>query len=121
MLEKAADSHQSSAPRKSGAHFSRQKPSIDLGKYTPNPPENGGQADRTISRTKQWRHAEEASPKCTVVTGPIDLYTGGEGGRTPMRKLIPVNDRVLSNKREGVKDEEKGEQTEEGDGGSTTL
>jgi len=31
-----------------------------------------------------------------MVTGPIDLYTGGEGGKTPMRKLISVNDRVLS-------------------------
>jgi len=42
-----------------------------------------------------------------VVTGPIDLYTGGKGGRTPMRKLIPVNDRVLSNTKKGVKDEEE--------------
>jgi len=41
-------------------------------------------------RAKQWRHAEEASPRCTVVAGPIDLYTGGEGGMTPMRKLIPL-------------------------------
>jgi hypothetical protein len=63
--------------------------------------------DRTISRTKQWRYAEEASPRCTVVTGPIDLCTGGEGGKTPMRKLIPVNDWVLSIKKRGVEDEEK--------------
>jgi len=52
--------------------------------------------DRTISRIKQWRSAEEAAPRCTVVIGPIDLYTGGEGGRTPMRKLIPINVRALS-------------------------
>jgi len=52
--------------------------------------------DRSTSRTKQWRYAEEASPRCTVVAGLIDLYTGGEGGRTPMRKLIPIRDRVLS-------------------------
>ena len=37
-----------------------------------------------------------------------------------MRKLIPVNDRVLSIQKEGVKDEEE-EQTDEGDGGSATL
>jgi hypothetical protein len=47
-------------------------------------------------RAKQWRYAEEASPRCTVVTGLIDLCTGGEGGRTPMRKLISIRDRVLS-------------------------
>jgi hypothetical protein len=77
--------------------------------------------DRTISRTKQWRYAEEATPRCTVVTGPIDLCTGGEGAKTPMRKLIPVNDRVLSIKKRGVDDEEKEDQTDKGDGGSTTL
>jgi hypothetical protein len=76
--------------------------------------------DRTISRTKQWRYAEEASPRCTVVTGPIDLYTGGKGGKTPMRKLIPVNDRVLSIKKEGVKDE-KERQTDKGVGGSAPI
>ena len=36
------------------------------------------------------------SPRCTVVAGQIDLYTGGEGGKTPMRKLIPFSDWVLS-------------------------
>ena len=55
-----------------------------------------------------------------MVTGPIDLYTGGKGGRTPMRKLIPVNDRVLSIKKRGVKDEEE-RQTDEGAGGSAAL
>jgi hypothetical protein len=45
--------------------------------------------DRTISRTKQWRNAEEASPRCTVVTGPIDLYTGGEGGKDPAEEANP--------------------------------
>ena len=56
-----------------------------------------------------------------MVTGPIDLYTGGEGGKDPddAKRLIPVNDRVLSIKKEGVKDEE--EQTDERDGGSATL
>jgi hypothetical protein len=53
-------------------------------------------SDRSTSRAKQWRYAEEASPRCTVVAGLIDLYTGGQGGRTPMRKLIPIRDRVLS-------------------------
>jgi hypothetical protein len=30
-----------------------------------------------------------AVPRCTLVTGQIDLSTGGEGGKTPMRKLKP--------------------------------
>jgi hypothetical protein len=48
------------------------------------------------------------------------IYTlVARGEKTPMRKLIPVNDRVLSIKKEGVKDEE--EQTDEREGGSATL
>jgi hypothetical protein len=48
------------------------------------------------------------------------IYTlVARGEKTPMRKLILVNDRVLSIKKEGVKDEE--EQTDERDGGSATL
>jgi hypothetical protein len=49
-------------------------------------------------RAKQWRYVEETSPRCTVVTGPIDLDTGGEGGKDPddAKRLIPINDRVLS-------------------------
>ena len=82
ILEKAAESHTSGAPRKSGSHFSRQKPSSGMG-------ESILSKDRTISRTKQWRHAEEASPKCTMVTGPIDLYTGGEGGKDPDEEANP--------------------------------
>jgi hypothetical protein len=53
--------------------------------------------DRTISRTKQWRYAEEASPRCTVVAGPIDLYTGGKGGKDPDEEANPINDRALLN------------------------
>ena len=34
MLENAADSPASGAPRKNGAHFTRQKPSIGCEKYT---------------------------------------------------------------------------------------
>ena len=30
-----------------------------------------------------------AVPQCTLVAGPIDLTTGGEGAKTPMRKLTP--------------------------------
>jgi hypothetical protein len=37
-----------------------------------------------------------------------------------MRKLIPVNDRVLSIKKEGVKDE-KERQTDKGVGGSAPI
>ena len=40
MLENAADSPASGAPRKSGAHFSRQKPSIGFAKYTPKRQDN---------------------------------------------------------------------------------
>jgi hypothetical protein len=42
---------------------------------------------RSTSRTKQWRRTIVAVPRCTLVAGPIDLTTGGEGGKTPMRKL----------------------------------
>jgi transposase len=44
-----------------------------------------------------------------VVAGQIDLYTGGKGGKTPMRKLIPISDRVLSskNKEQGMKRKSK--------------
>jgi hypothetical protein len=28
-----------------------------------------------------------AVPSCTVVAGQIDVSSGGEGGKTPMRKL----------------------------------
>lgn len=37
-----------------------------------------------------------------MVAGQIDLCTGGEGGKTPMRKLIPINDRDLSIPIQGV-------------------
>jgi hypothetical protein len=40
-------------------------------------------SDRSTSRTQQWRIAEQAAPRCTVVTGLIDLCTGGEGGKDP--------------------------------------
>jgi hypothetical protein len=96
ILENAAESHTSGAPEKSGAHFSRQKPSsrcVSTGSTTR---ESILPDDRSTSRTQQWRYAEEAAPRCTVVTGLIDLCTGGEGGKTPMRKLIPISDRVLS-------------------------
>ena len=56
---------------RAGLIFQAQKPTSRWGKYTP--------SDRTTSRTKQWRYAEETSPRCTVVAGRIDLYTGGEG------------------------------------------
>jgi len=81
MLGIAPDSPASGAPRKSGAHFSRQKPSSDFQKYTPK---------RQI--TKPYKAVEacrKGAPRCTVVAGQIDSYTGGKGGKTPMRKLIP--------------------------------
>jgi hypothetical protein len=70
MLENAAESHTSGAPRKSGAHFSRQKPS-SCAKYTPK---------RQVNKPYKAVEARiDAAPRCTVVAGQIDLYTGGEG------------------------------------------
>jgi len=63
-----------------------------------------------------------------MVAGQIDLYTGGEGGKTPMRKLIPFSDRVLPqvrvffphNPQQGVEDE-KESQTNKGEGRGAAL
>ena len=52
--------------------------------------------DRTKSRTKQWRLAIVVVPRCTVVAGPIDLYTGGEGSKDPDEEANLINDRALS-------------------------
>ena len=46
-----------------------------------------------------------------MVTGPIDLDTGGKGGKTPMRKLIPMNDRVLSIEQKEQKMKQKRKRT----------
>ena len=87
MPENAADSHTSGAPRKIGDHFSREKPASDSAKYT---------SKRQINKPYKAMEARKvAVPRCTVVAGQIDLYTGGEGGKTPMRKLIPISDRDL--------------------------
>jgi hypothetical protein len=44
---------------------------------------------RHISRTKQWRRASVAVPRCTLVSGPDDPSIGGRrlGAMTPFRKL----------------------------------
>ena len=55
-----------------------------------------------------------------MVAGPIDLYTGGKGGKTPMRKLIPFNDRGLSIQDKGEYDETK-KQKNAGDGRSAPI
>lgn len=52
--------------------------------------------DRATSRTKQWRLAIVVVPRCTVVAGPIDLYTGGEGSKDPDEEANLINDRALS-------------------------
>jgi len=62
-----------------GHHFSRKKPPSGWAKYTAN--------------WQDWRPykaletGEAAVPWCTVVAGQIDVSSGGEGGKTPMRKL----------------------------------
>jgi hypothetical protein len=60
----------------------------DQAKYTPK-----GQNNKPYKAVEAHK---VAAPRCTVVAGQIDLYTGGKGARTPMRKLIPISDRVLS-------------------------
>jgi len=64
-----------------GNHFSQEKPPSSLQKYT-----------RKWQVNKPYKAMETrrvAVPRCTVVAGQIDLYTGGKGAKTPMRKLIP--------------------------------
>jgi hypothetical protein len=60
-----------------GNHFPRKKPSSKSILRT----------SRSRGRTKQWRRAFVAVPLRTLVAGQIDLTTGGEGAKTPMRKL----------------------------------
>src|SRR5262245_16929996 len=60
-----------------GHHFPQKKPSSKS--ILP--------MSRSTSRTKQWRHVLITVPRCTLVADPIDLTTGGEGAKTPMRKL----------------------------------
>ncbi len=90
MLENPAESQLSGAPKKSGGLIFHARNRPVERSILP--------SDRSTSRTQQWRFAEQAAPRCTVVTGPIDLYTGGEGGKDPddAEALIPLNDRVLS-------------------------
>jgi hypothetical protein len=91
MLENAAESHTSGAPRKSGAHFSRQKPSSGWGKYTPGRQiyklpygQSSGGMPKRQPRGAPWL--------------PVSLIYAlvARGEKTPMRKLIPIRDRVLS-------------------------
>ena len=95
MLENVAESPASGAPRKSGAHFSREKPSSDLVKYTSKRQDN--------KPYKAMETREVAVPRCTVVAGQIDLYTGGEVGKDPDEKANSLSDRVLSIIIKGVK------------------
>ena len=83
MLVNRADSHTSGAPIKmAGNHFSREKPPAScMEKYTPK-----WQVNKPYKAMETRR---VAVPRCTVVAGQIDLYTGGEGAKTPMRKLNP--------------------------------
>ena len=55
MLENAAESPASGAPRKSGAHFSREKPSSNFTKYTPK-----GQDKKPYKamEARKWRSPE---------------------------------------------------------------
>jgi len=66
-----------------GDHFPREKPvrSQRQEKYTAK-----WQVDRPY---KAMETRPVAVPRCTLVAGQIDLHTGGEGAKTPMRKLTP--------------------------------
>jgi hypothetical protein len=63
--------------------------------------ETGAQSEYTASgrlksRTKQWRRASVAVPRCPLVSGPDDPSIGGRrlGAMTSFRKLFPLSDRV---------------------------
>jgi hypothetical protein len=56
-----------------------------------------------------------------VVTGLIDLYTGGERGKAPDEEANLPKGPGSVNPRQGVEDEEEEEQTDERAGGSATL
>jgi hypothetical protein len=72
MLENAADSHTSGAPKKMASHhFIREKPPrLSCYQYTRN-----WQARKPY---KAVETREVAVPRCTVVSGQIDLHTGGK-------------------------------------------
>jgi len=55
-----------------------------------------------------------------VVTGPIDLYTGGEGGKDPDEEANPHKRPGSVDHREGVEHEEE-RQTDKRDGRGAPL
>jgi hypothetical protein len=55
-----------------------------------------------------------------VVTGLIDLYTGGKGGKDPDEEANTQKRAGSVDSQQGV-DHEEERQTDEGDGGSATL
>ena len=78
MIENAADSHLSSAPKKIARdYFIREKPPSKAKVYS-----------EAAGTQAVHRNGERLMrlPKCTMVSGQIDLKTGGERA-TPMRKL----------------------------------
>ena len=78
MLEKAAESPASSAPRNDGGRSFSTKETVQQ-KYTRN--------EQVNKPYKAVETHEYAVPLRTLVAGQIDLTTGGEGAKTPMRKL----------------------------------
>jgi hypothetical protein len=55
-----------------------------------------------------------------VVTGPIDLCTGGEGGKDPDEEANPHKRPGSVDPKQGVEHEEE-RQTDKGDGGSAPI
>ena len=80
MLGIAPESPASGAPRKSGGSFFTPETVPRYAKYTPK---------RQDDKPYKAVDGAKAPPRCTVVTGPIDLYTGGEGGTDPDEEANP--------------------------------
>ena len=76
MLENGAESHTSGAPPHDGSHHVSPKKQERNGSILLN--------GRHISRTKQWRRAFVAVPRCTLVSDQNDVSTGG--AKKPTKK-----------------------------------
>ena len=79
MLENGVESPASSAPWNDGGRSFSTRETVQQ-KYTLNE-----QVHKPYKAVET--HNFVVVPRCTLVAGPIDLTTGGEGAKTPMRKL----------------------------------
>src|SRR5512134_1674522 len=91
MLKKRGAYPKSGAPWNDGKRSFSTKETVQQ-KYTPN--EQGNKPYKAVAT-----HAL-AVPQCTLVAGSIDLTTGGEGAKTPMRKLTSERTGSCSSRKE---------------------